>query len=245
MQTLEEVTRKINKLLKLANGATEEEAKSAMDKALQLASENSLDIETAAIMGEESIKPANEPVEEKVNSDGSKLKITDHFVVRILEDHFNVKILYHTWNRQTRIKFIGTNSDIEIASEIYTRLTDIFKYQWIEYRAKTNAAIETKRIYFSGLSIGINETLAKTKTRMIEHCVELLPERIDKDTARNRYQIILSEPQKRNKNFVDTKYGKLHNRFMAACGYNPDVFSDGLNDGRAVDVEGKRKAIMA
>jgi hypothetical protein len=245
MQSLEEITRKISKLLKLANGASDEEAKSAMDKALQLASKNSLDIETAAIMGEEKITSTNEPVEERTTAEGSKLKITDQFIVSILQNHFNIKILYSTCNRNTKIKFIGTNSDIEIAKEVYARLTHIFQYTWITYRNKTNVAIEMKKTYFSGLCAGINETLARTKTRMVENCVDLLPERVDKDSARNRYQIILAEPQKRNKDFVDTKYGKLRNHSMAAHGYNPNVFSDGVNDGRAVDVEGKRKTLTA
>jgi hypothetical protein len=245
MQSLEEVTRKISKLLKLAHGASDEEAKSAMDKALQLASENSLDIETAAIMGEKKIQSTNEPVEEKTNSDGSKLRVTDHFIVQILQTHFNVKILYFTRNRSTTIQFVGTNSNIEIAKEIYSRLTDIFQYQWIEYRRKTNAAVEAKRIYFSGLTMGIDETLAQTKRRIVEQCVGLLPERIDKDAARNRYQIILAEPIKRIKDFMDSKYGKLRNRHISACGYNPDIFFDGRNDGRAIDVEGKRKSLTA
>ena len=245
MQTLEEVTRKINKLLRLANGASDEEAKSAMDKALQLAAENSLDIETAAILGEEKIKSSNEPVDEKVAAEGSKLKITDQFIFVILEKYFNVKVLMSTWNRATRIRFIGTGSDIEIAKEIYARLTEIFQYQWLQYKNKNNVSVENKRIYFFGLQTGISEILEVAKRKMVDRCVELLPEHVNKESARERYQLVLSEPQKRINDFMASKYNKIRHHHLSTLSYNRDVFSDGVNDGRAVDVEGKRKCIMA
>lgn len=44
---------------------------------------------------------------------------------------------------------------------------------------------------------------------------------------------------------MDMKYGQLRAHAAASYGYNRDVFYDGLNDGRAVDVEGKRKVLTA
>lgn len=245
MQTLEEITRKINKLLKLANGGSEEEAKSAMEKALQLASENSLDLETAAIMGETVTAATNEPVEEKTADGCGKLKITDRFVLNILERHFNVKILYGTRNRSTTIFYVGTDSNIKLAKEIYERLTEIFQYNWLSYKNRTNTAVENKRAYFDGMTTGICETLERTRKKMVERYVGLLPEAVNKESAANRYEIVLSTPQKRNQDFIDAKYKKLRSRHFSSFGYNYDVRSDGIADGRSVDVEGNRKAIMA
>ncbi len=248
MQTLEDVTRKISKLLKMAQGGTEEEAKAAMDKALQIASENGLDMATAAIMGEEKAETLNEPVDEKtVVDDGSKLKITDNFIHQILQNHFNISIIYNNirGRRQTRVNFIGTNTNIEIAKEIYTRLSQIFQYSWLSYKERTGAATTDKRIYFTGMTTGIEEVLRTTKRQMIDRRIEMLPSFIDREKAESEYQLILSTPQKRNEDYKAMKYKKLGTHSVASCGYNPNVYRDGINDGRAVDVEGNRKALTA
>lgn len=246
MQTIEEVTRKINKLLKLANGGTEAEAKSAMDKALQLASENSLDLATAAILGEEKIESTNEPVEEEGVTEGTKLRITDPFIISVLQNHFNVKILFrYRGSRQTEIYFVGTKSDIRIAKEIYERLTEIFQYTWVSYRARTNSAVEMKRVYFGGLMAGINSVLSESRRQMIERYVGMLPEAIDKTSAANQYQLILSTPKERNEEYIKMRYSKLKSHSRASYGYNHNVYSDGVTDGRSIDVEGKRKVLTA
>jgi hypothetical protein len=95
------------------------------------------------------------------------------------------------------------------------------------------------------MGVGIDETLKSTKKKMIERCVSLLPEVINKENATRRYEITLATPQKRNQDFINAKYKKLRSRNFSSYGYNRDVYSDGIADGRSVDVEGNKKAIMA
>src|SRR6056297_1183332 len=101
--TMSDITIKIQKLLSLSKSCNEEEANSAFAKAKSLAMKYNLDLELAAIEGESVEK---EPFSENEIFKG-RLPVINKYIINIVEDFFNVKVVYSTYSGKTRINFIG------------------------------------------------------------------------------------------------------------------------------------------
>ncbi len=159
---MNKIIEKIQKLIKLAtNNTNAAEMEAAMAKAIQIATENDIDI--ASIEIKSGKKNKEEFVKETVQM-GQRLPVTHDLIRAILRDHFKVKIIMGG-NRQVGryIHFIGVKEDIEMAKFVSSFLSERFMGLWHNYFKRSNCPLSGRQSFFMGLYEGLDTKLTVAK----------------------------------------------------------------------------------
>lgn len=153
---------KLEKLLALAGGTDEHEANSAMEKAMQLAVENNIELSRLNINDRKNEEMQKEEVDLKV----SRMPITQKWVSNIIKTFFQVKVL-NTGGRNVgrSLIFVGKREHIDFAKFLNTYLTNTFFNLWYAYYKKNpHETVATAReSYFYGLFAGLTKKLQDAK----------------------------------------------------------------------------------
>lgn len=158
------VIAKLRKLLALAtNNTQKEEMESAMTKAMQIAIEHNIDLST---IKEAADKKQLDVIMKSVDC-GQRFGVCHRFICWILQDHFSVKTIYSGSRNQGRVLIlVGTETDVEMATFVYSFLTSRFMSLWHEFHKKTSCSVKDREAYIWGLRDGLNEKLNRLKQSM-------------------------------------------------------------------------------
>jgi hypothetical protein len=221
MSTLDtKLLEKIQKLLSLATSPNEHEAKLAAEKANELLIRHNLSLSDLTVGESLSERYDNKPVYE-----GKVMSFETKWVMQLMNSHFFVQPIYRSarkvphnpkLNRPAHIWFVGTKTNVEVASYVFQFLCQKYKQLWKEYQTQTGAHNHLKGSYYEGLTHGIHTQLS-AKRKQVETSMAL---------------VVQQDPNLRKA--VD----QYHGRIRSSSGPNPMVDDQGVrNDGY---VQGER-----
>lgn len=159
------VAEKISKLLRLSQSNNQHEAELALMHAKRIATENEIDI--ALIDIHSGVKKKNEPIIRNDISLGQRKSVAQRYISWLLNEHFNVKIIY-SGNRQRgmTMALIGKSDKIQIALYVQSFLNQKFMELWRDYYAKTNCELKDRETYLFGLYKGLSQKLTDEQNKV-------------------------------------------------------------------------------
>jgi hypothetical protein len=243
MKTIQDKTiDKIRKLLLKSNSTdSEAEQQALFQKAQSIALQHDLDLELATIQNE-SVVEEKQPFEEGEVYHG-KLPTISKWVLPIIVNHFQVKDVYHTRNRKTKLSFVGRKDKVEIAKDVYDRLLKTYDWLWKNYKAENGLDNRCKGSYLYGLYTGLNEKMKEEKEKTIRETIERLPEPI-RGSVGNKLELAIITEGEELENALSKRYPSLGiRRTQYKTGNRADVFQDGKRAGRNINTGQKQLAL--
>jgi hypothetical protein len=231
---------KIKGLLRLSNSSNEHEAQLAMSRAMALCTKHNLNLAQIEAFD---TKKKNEPiVQDKINVGGRK-SICQSWVTYILQDYFNVKILYggsRGWGGK-HIIFIGRNRDIEIASYLNQYLNAEFLRLWNKYYKENEfrgVTLNDRGGYIHGLSIGLREKLEasqkKTESDSFEEIATSKPTELSK--IKECYALAVINHEEELKKKTEEFYPHLAKAYGGRTIKNYNAVNDGKAAGKNISL---------
>ena len=224
----ETLIERIKKLLRLAtNNSSQGEMESAMAKAIEIATQNGIDIASLNINNQE--KKKSEFIQDRIVV-GQRLPITNDFVSSILRNHFRVNVVLGG-NRQFGrvIYYVGTKEDIELAKYVGDFLSERFMSLWKGHYKQTNCGLAFRYSYFCGLYGGLDAKLT-AKRRETENSIS------DSETA-NRYAVAV----RNHKQELDLAMNQMFNNSLKTKSQTKkavysDAYHAGYRDGGQINI---------
>lgn len=228
MDTTTSIIKKIKKLLTLANnkGATKSEAENAMAMAQKLMTKHKISI-------------ANIDTSEKGNIDinhesyfkRSATNPADNFIMIILQEFYNIRVIYRAGRNSSEIILIGTPEDIEIAKYIHAYLRNIFFKLWNDYK-RTNPTANRKSFYF-GVYKGFSD---KMRTAQAEEKAKASKKRQEK------FEIVLVNTKDAINKYVNDTFKNLQTSRARRGSVDSNSYDAGRTRGANISIN---KAIHA
>lgn len=162
----EDLVNKIKGLLRLATSSNQHEANLAMQRAKALAVKHEIEIATLDAFSDG--KPKNsEPITKDSLNLGKRMSISQHLVSRILQDYFNIRVIYSggRWSGRS-ITFVGRKSDIELAQFLNEHLNNEFLRLWRKYYSENEnrgVTLRDRPGFLVGLSQGLSQKLDESQ----------------------------------------------------------------------------------
>lgn len=215
------ITKIIKKLLALATSNNEHEAKAAAEKAQELLVKHNLKMSE---LPAEEINFKNE-----IGHSGRRL-VEDKFVNAILLKHFFIVIV----KSKGEIRFIGEESNLEIAHYMRDFLRTTFKNLFKQYQKETGCPANHRQSYYFGLYKGLDEKLT-IKRSHVETSMEMV---VVPNNALNR--------------FVSSEFGRLsEGRNASFSNRSSEAQSNGKSAGQNIQLrkgvtenQGNRRALL-
>lgn len=157
-KTENEIIEKIKKLLCFKNGGTPSEIQNALFLAKQLADKHKIDLNT--------INPneEREPITHASACEGkSRLQYEVKYSALIVSSFFNVESFARGYYKK-EIIFVGTESDIEIATYVFNFLVSRVRYEWNNNRGR----IRNRQSFMWGLYTGICYKLSQARQQLTQ-----------------------------------------------------------------------------
>ncbi|MEK6883656.1 MAG: DUF2786 domain-containing protein, partial [Nanoarchaeota archaeon] len=166
-----ELVSKIKKLLALGTSDNPHEAELALLQAKKLAERYEIDILSLNPFDEN--KKERERYDRKDINVGQRRSVCQSFVSYILQNHFNVKIIY-TGSRYNgrQIVIIGRESDLQIAQYIQDYLNNEMLRLWHKYQKDYNARCELRNSFLTGIYRGLDTKLKEKKDIFADERIE-------------------------------------------------------------------------
>lgn len=235
------VIERVKKLMRLASSDNQAEAELALQRARNMALEH--DLELACIDAWDDTKGEEQYIQDEFHTGTNRKSVTDTYICWILQDHFNVRLLY--WNsvrfNGVRITFIGKKSDVETAKYVYGFLNETMMRLWHNYRA-SNPEVTTscRGSYFYGLQTGLSDKLSESRkqkeTEKFQSVGRVLGDEAQA-TAESKYALICRDNQEKLKEAVKKFFPKTGSRSGSSISNsNSSVFSDGVETGRTISI---------
>lgn len=165
------VIEKIKKLLRLGTSPNRHEAELAMQKALEIAQAN--DIELATI----NPNVDKSSIGEDAFDFGQRLPVIAQYVFSIITSHFDVKVIY-TGNRNFGRKaiLVGTADKIAVAKYVFEFLSEAMDRDWKQYYQISGVPLAEKKNYLIGFRNGLSHKLflQKKQKEQENSCLALM-----------------------------------------------------------------------
>jgi hypothetical protein len=206
------VTEKIRKLLALGTSTNEFEAQRALCKARELAIEAGIDLAQVEVFKEQK----QESIDKKDIECGKRFSICQRFVNYIIQKHFGCEVINSGCRSGGRsVIFVGSTSDIEIATYVHTFLNREMPNLWYQYREKTGCDLKNRNSFFFGCWKGLDEKLTKTKQETVAAKMDSIKAEKGADFAQKlnqNYSIVLVTEEQRRKQALKGFFPKLSYR---------------------------------
>lgn len=221
----EKILSKLEKLIALAGSSNEHEASLAMEKAMQIAVENNIELSRVKLPTKDEVK------KEQLNTNTSRLSVTHRFVCDIIQKYFEVEIIT-SGNRQTGrfIYFIGKQDKIDFAKFLHSYLGNTFFTLWHKFYSKNpNVTVSTAReSYFLGVWQGLSKKLKEAKERAEQAIAEEI---------RSGYSLMLTTSEAELKEAVVKFFPEVrYNKAKATVIKSSNALESGFNDGQKINV---------
>jgi hypothetical protein len=182
------IVEKVRKLLALANSENEHEARAAAERAQRLMTKHNLDMQ--------SVGYKDEGITEEAFAEADYLfHPRQYFVIWVVQEHFNVSCFQNREvdvDRATgrarrdgqgrrrflkRMVFVGRQSNVAVAKDVYSFLDDSFKRLWAAYMRETGTTTGGQKSFFSGLQAGLDIQLGSARKQVEqENALVLVPD---------------------------------------------------------------------
>lgn len=210
------VLEKIKKLLRMKRGGTPDEVATALDLARRLAEKHGIDL--SQVNEDEQW----EPITEATAYEATRLPKEVIYASLVVQEFYNVLPLHHSgWSEDlrkvSRLKLIGTASDIEIATYILQFLVGHFRRCW----SKRDRRIRKRDAFMYGLYCGIMSKL-------------LEGQRVN--PANEAGLVIRQRGLARRKAFMAERFGETTNRSTAPRNKAQGAMNAGWAEGRKTNI---------
>lgn len=223
---MDDIVKKIQKLLTLANSDNENEAKLATQKANELLLKYNLKMQQ--------VKDTQFEYQEKsVKETGLTVKPYQHMISSLLTEFFFVQIVigqvfsgYSSGDHgvpraryKKTLKLVGTKENCEIATYIFDYLNTAYPNLWKD-QYERNASLDRTHAhsYYKGLTAGIRSMLTETKWKVEEEMG----------------LVVVGDPGL-DKFVEDITSGKSYGQ-SSKSEIDPDVYRKGLQDGKEIQL---------
>jgi hypothetical protein len=210
---------KIQKLLRMAEGGTEHEAKVAAAMAERLMVEHNLTIQTVKGTATE------EDYTHKTKKEGwTRMPEEDMYTLRLLQDFFFVKVVVNTGRSDYYVNFLGRKENVEVAQHLYIHLRHQYRILYSNFRIanqKRNNA-NLRRNYYEGITAGITHKLREERSKV----------------QSERGLVVVEDPEL--KDWVSKKYPNLSSVSGRSRYYDADVQAAGALAGMTVNLLDKK-----
>lgn len=156
------------------------------------------------------------------------------FVVQVVNGHFFVIGVHGTSRSGGKlyhsIRFFGDRTNVETAKFVYNFLCATYKRLWVSAQIEHSWAVNERRTYFQGLSIGLSDKLTEErKAAAKEH-----------SASTGRDIVLVGNQLQRIMQDVHDAFTKLHGQLGYASS-QPTVgshaaLSRGMQDGRSINI---------
>lgn len=153
----QKIIERIKKLLRMKNGGTAAEIETALFLAQQIAHKHGIDIKS---INENELE--REPITHENINELSRIQLECKYAALILQEHFNVKVFVQKFFDLTKLVFIGTKTDIEIARYIYNFLVRHFRREWKLKKGR----LRNRQAFLFGMFCGLNNKLNSLKPKI-------------------------------------------------------------------------------
>jgi len=159
MSDQEKIINRIKKLLRMKNGGTAAEIETALLLAQQIAHKHGIDIKS---INENELE--REPITHENINELSRIQWECKYAALIMQEHFNVKVFVRKsiFHDTTKLIFIGTKTDIEIARYIYNFLVRHFRQEWKLKKGR----LRNRQAFMFGMFCGLNNKLNSLKPKI-------------------------------------------------------------------------------
>ena len=220
-----QIVDKITKLLAKANGnITQAEAQLYMEKAQEIALRNEIDIS--------SLKNLNMNESEIIRESltfGKRLPTVNTYVVIILENFFNVRIVTSGRRETNRsVHLIGKTADIETSKYVYAWLSETMIRCWKNYYDSTpGAQLAQKQSYLAGFHTGLNAKLDKNKQDIISSQIQ---------EVQTNYALAVVNTETRMENAMGKFFPKLKKAISKTVNVDAISYYKGIIDGNECNI---------
>lgn len=218
---------KLKKLLTLAgNNPSQHEAEAAMTKAQALALENGIDLALIGTLDTDDNKVLMEGM-----SFGQRLPTVNNYVVNILMEFFNIKIVF-TGNRDLGrgLLFIGKRDDIHTAKYVYRWLADTMVRCWhTYYNMGSGVKLAQKQSYLYGFYHGLTLKLKSNKQSVFDT-------KLQDDDSRQKYALACVNLEQRMTDFINQEFGNIKKNQTKKISMDSTSYSKGVNDGSTCNI---------
>jgi len=221
MIDLENVKRKIGKLLQVANAkriANQAEAEQALRLAQELMIKYAIDEATLSGFDEKTLGIGI--IKKEIDVGGKRL-MENKFIPSLLIDFFNVRLI---WTNREKLTFVGTRTNIEIAENVYWYLRRVFRDLWLDYYysfPEWDRTTRRKQPYYDGLRLGLRNRLKeeRQKNEQMQQVTTALM--VSKRALAVRYREMFPRVARGKMNFYRR---------------DDETFSDGMRDSSKINI---------
>jgi hypothetical protein len=242
-QISDSLVEKVKGLLRLANSDNQHEAELAMQRAKSLCVKYDLDL--AELQTNAFDKKANEePITQNPNFElGKRMPISQTLVTRILENFFNVEILYGGRRSYGRhLVIIGRKKDIEVAEYLNNYLNEEFLRLWRKFYSENEAAgvtLNDRMGFLHGLAAGLTDKLQESQKEtenkyFEEKSIVNGPQKVEE--IRQCYALTIKNLKERVKEKMHEFYPKLGTAYTRRGPRNYNAFGSGRQIGRSISL---------
>ena len=164
-----QIVSKIRKLLKLAGSPNEHEARLATEMANDLLIRHNISMQQVA-------QASGETIKEKGQYTARFVRVEDKWLCQILKDYFFIEIMarrqsigLNSANQtmwKTILVFLGTETNVEVASFTYDYLVRQYRNLWLTYKAESGKPEKARQAYYLGLTRGLAAQLAARRQKV-------------------------------------------------------------------------------
>jgi hypothetical protein len=232
----ESLVNKIKGLLRLATSSNQHEAELALSRAHALCVKHELDMASLNAFED---KPTNEPVTKGQTILGKRMSICQHYVSHILQDFFNVRVIYSGGRYLGKtINFVGRKRDIELAEYLNQFLNAEFLRLWNKYYTENEVNGITLRHrggFLYGLKQGLSEKLSESQKKTETETFTAIP--IEKtEQIKNCYALAVINHKKNLEEKVCEFYPRLRSNGHSHTIHNFSANDAGNAIGRTINL---------
>lgn len=218
---------RIQKLFQLADparGATENEIKTALEKAELLMTRYNIDRSRLPISGESeahdrSFGKTSIPLSSRLSR---KLKS----LFSLLQAATPIRVLFDKSTPSPVALLLGSKTDLLYAEFLYSYLSNVFDSLWLQHRRQRPDSHQTS--YFQGLHDGILLSIQQGKKKAEEEL---------KSNERTSYDIVLRDEAQALQKFIFQEFGRTRKARSQSSIRDGDSYHSGRHDGQNVQLQ--------
>lgn len=166
----------IRKLLRMRNGGTPDEIATALRLAQEMAAKHGIDLDS--VNPNDDTRPLR-PVSAHDAFKGARIQMECKYAGQICDEFFNVSVFtQRSWVEGVKLKFVGTDLEVEVALHIYRFLVAHFRREW---NTRTSR-LRNRQAFMWGMYLGLRSKLQERQPKQEEEGIVL----VGRDLARRQ-----------------------------------------------------------
>jgi hypothetical protein len=188
----QKILAKLEKLISLSGSNNEHEANLAMETAIRIATEHSIELSQLSQSSGE--KEESFLKEEASDEKSARLPITHKFISPLLQKYFQVNVVT-SGNRAfgRKVWFIGKKENIDFAKFLNSYLENTFYKLWHEFYRVNPSQKKARETFFYGLYTGLDEKIESVKNSIVSNLSE---------NIKTSYSLMILSDEEKMKNAV-------------------------------------------